>query len=328
MSTKEEVEVTTVQPTDLFENARYHGSRRALMGSILKEEIPFVEKLPETNNRRVFVLRHAERVDYTFPDFPSAYFDEGKNYQRKDLNMPKTLPERPNPLENWLKDTPLTNLGVFTAKSLGESFAGIKFDKIICSPFYRCIQTCDAFLEGAGLKDQLPICIEPGAWEWVPFGELCGWNSYGELFSPQELSKMGFNIDLSYEQLYNYNDLKDNFDEGFNEAWRRNEKVVEKCLQNEKLKNILIVAHGFNTYSCTNKFVGHRRKQNLELLQFMGKIPYCAFVTIEERPDKTQWDYVNPLSTMTHAGNYEVKKEFSNTRSPAVKKLIAKILKG
>lgn len=47
------------------------------------------------------------------------YFFAGK-YQRKNLNMPKRVPQRPGGGQDFKKDSPITEIGVYQARMTGK----------------------------------------------------------------------------------------------------------------------------------------------------------------------------------------------------------------
>lgn len=83
-----------------------------------KKIIPWNPKIGKligrpNDSQKLLIMRHAERVDYTFPRWTDQCFSEIDGYERLDLNLPLTLPERKDGAYRypWKFDPPLTNMG-------------------------------------------------------------------------------------------------------------------------------------------------------------------------------------------------------------------------
>lgn len=125
-------------------------SPRTGSGNTSGDDMSSQSSLLQTN-RQIYVMRHGERVDFTFgPWIPYCFDPTTGQYGPKDLNMPRWLPQRKNWPAGWERDSPLTNMGVHQATLTGQSLAdaGVRFEHVYCSPSYRCIQTATGLLEG------------------------------------------------------------------------------------------------------------------------------------------------------------------------------------
>ena len=156
--------------------------------------------------RRLFILRHAERVDVTFGNqWIQLSFDPDGYYHRRNLNMPKEVPQRKGGPNDFLKDTPVTEVGLFQARLTGEGMRdqGIRISHVFSSPALRCIQTAHAILQGLG-EPGVKIRIENGLFEWLAWCQ----GVFPTFMSPNDLMKNGFQVDPSYLSQVTLNDLK------------------------------------------------------------------------------------------------------------------------
>ncbi|TRY69578.1 hypothetical protein TCAL_08627 [Tigriopus californicus] len=100
-------------------------------------------KTPMKTPRQVFTIRHGERVDFTFGSWIQFCFDESGTYVQRDLNMPVSMPKRKAGPEGFIRDSPLSRIGVMQARLVGESLrkTKVRFSHAYCSPSLRCVET-------------------------------------------------------------------------------------------------------------------------------------------------------------------------------------------
>ncbi|XP_056634729.1 ecdysteroid-phosphate phosphatase isoform X1 [Diorhabda sublineata] len=253
----------------------------------------------ESKPRSVFVMRHGERVDFTFGSWTPYCFDETGKYTQKDLNMPKTLPIRSDGSIGYLRDSPITNIGIIQATLTGESLRdkNIDIEHVYCSPSFRCIQTCDGFLRGLGKRDQLKIKIEPGLFEWTI------WYNEGvpAWLSKEELLQGGFNIDENYIPFVSEKELKES-KENCEQFYLRNAFITRSALSAHPSGNILLVGHSATLETCSYELIGRKPKSKNDMIKLIQKIPYCAFIEVTNISG--EWQIVEPPSLpVTHSNN-------------------------
>lgn len=265
----------------------------------------------ESGTRKVYLMRHGERIDFTFGTWVPYCFDAAGNYIRKDLNMPKTLPTRKPSL--WQRDSPLTNVGRYQALLVGEGMkdAGVHIEKVYCSPSFRCIQTATSVLEGLGLKDTLPICIEPGLFEWLAWYQ----DGIPEWLTSEELIAADYNIATEYKPMTTADDLKEHCHEKLGEFYCRNSDIAESIIKSTE-GNILIVGHATTLDTCSRFITGEKIRSTNDMGRIMQKVSYCSLAVMEsdgtmvsgerdaESTIKGHWKLtVPPCDPMTHTNN-------------------------
>ncbi|XP_022654098.1 protein UBASH3A homolog [Varroa destructor] len=269
----------------------------------LYENVNFLSLKPNGERRlkRLYVVRHAERIDFTFGPWIKACFDQQGNYAPKDLNMPKTvLPRKPM---DYLKDSPLTRIGLFQATLTGEAMyeAGVRFSQVFCSPSLRCVQTATNILKA--LKSATLINIEPGLFEWLAW--------YPDVqpvwFKPMELKEFGFPINPTYKPLVSVDELLSKKFESCEQYFNRSHIVTQTLLETSKQVDgdIMFLGHSATLDVCTRQLTGGRMRTPQELVHIVHKIPYVGVACVEEEPSRVpRWGLVAPsFETLTHASN-------------------------
>ncbi|XP_076367103.1 ecdysteroid-phosphate phosphatase-like isoform X2 [Tachypleus tridentatus] len=284
------------QRESLYENVEMH-SPKASKSKKEMSRVPIKKEGP----RQLFIIRHAERVDFTFGAWIPACFDSSGNYIQKDLNMPISVPARSGGSHEFLKDCPLTHIGLYQATLTGEALrdVGVNFVFAYSSPSLRCVQTCTNILRALG-QDDIPIRIEPGLFEWLAWYQ----DSMPAWMTPQELFEYGFNIDLHYNPLITTAELwekKESSEQYYIRSFYITQTLLKRGSRNNG--NILFTGHAATLDTCSRQLVGHSPRNANDLVHLVHKIPYCAVVTVEESGEG-KWTLVSPpLLPLTHTGN-------------------------
>lgn len=105
--------------------------------------------------------------------------------------------------------------------------AGVRIDHVFSSPSFRCIQTATSILEGLGLKENQPIHVEPGLFEWLAWYQ----DGLPEWMSNEELIAADFNIAIDYDSLSKVNHLREQLQEGLEDFYCRNAAVTEHLIK-------------------------------------------------------------------------------------------------
>ena len=134
--------------------------QQQLDGLYAKVSKPSLPCFPVAGLRKVIVLRHGERADFS-GDWCSRCFDADGSYSRADLNYPDTIPERADAPGSYTKDCILTRIGELQARLMGEGFLNTKtpIHHVYCSPSLRCVMTASNVLKGINISKRMKIKV-------------------------------------------------------------------------------------------------------------------------------------------------------------------------
>ncbi|KAF5290610.1 hypothetical protein FQA39_LY14676 [Lamprigera yunnana] len=260
---------------------------------------PYQELVASRTPQKLFIMRHGERVDFTFGTWIPHCFDDTGNYIRKDLNMPVNLPARALGPRGYAKDSPLTQIGIHQAFLTGEALrnANVDITHVFSSPSFRCVQTCDAVLRGLGKENSLKIKLEPGLFEWLVWypESLPNW------LTPEELIAAGYNIDKDYEPVVSQNELTETH-ESCEEFYLRSAFVSRQVKSTMTSGNILFVAHACSLDVCSHDLLGVPHRASNEMTKLVSRVPYCGLITLARGEEK--WKVIeSPCPPITHTNN-------------------------
>lgn len=268
------------------------------------DEVPPPIPPQDLGPRRLFIFRHAERVDVTFgKQWIQLSFDADGSYHRRNLNMPKEIPKRKGGPMEFLKDSPITEGGLFQARLTGEGMReqGIRISHVYCSPALRCVQTANAFIHGLQ-ESSLKAKVENGLFEWLAWCR----GGFPTFMTPVELSKCGMAVDTSYLSQVALQDLKHN--ETHLEFYKRMYNITRLILKTVGVGsgNVMFVGHAASLEACTRQLIGATPRNAQDLTKIVQKIPYCGLCVCQESEfgKNSTWDYIDPpIPPLTHAPN-------------------------
>jgi len=256
--------------------------------------------------RRLIIVRHGERVDFTFnvshESWVSRAFDAQGRYKRFNINMPRTLPNRKDGFQAYATDTPLTEIGYLQAKLTGRALkeAGTKPTHVYVSSAYRCVQTCVGILKGMQSQSQnVSFNIEPGLFEWGAWfrPKLPSW------MTPEEYASQGYPVNVHYKPVVARTEITAS--ETLLDYYNRSYKVVQRVLERHPEDCvILLVAHGASLDTCTRQVCGGAPRSQQDFYAILHQTPYLAMAAAAEDVGSRTFRVTEPpILPFQHQGN-------------------------
>ncbi|CAB3404275.1 unnamed protein product [Caenorhabditis bovis] len=198
-------------------------------------------------SRTIWLVRHGERIDNV-------------DKKWKDNNPKK-----------W-DDPELTTRGKTQSAEVGKALANYNIEKIICSPFTRCVETAAVIV--TMMQNPPSICIEPGFME-----PLSSCMDPPSIPTMESLKNLTTRIDESYEPVMKTVSGETPGDLGCAERVINTFKGV---LKKFPTGNLLIITHGTPIANLHAFIVGHWK--------YAGQ---CTIAKVTDNFGKFKMDYFN-----------------------------------
>ncbi|KAK0058836.1 protein UBASH3A [Biomphalaria pfeifferi] len=250
--------------------------------------------------RRLFVMRHGERCDFAFgKSWVKRCFDDSGHYTQKDLNLPKKMIQR-DTVSDFLRDSPLTEIGMFQARATGDAFkdANVDIKHVFVSPSLRCVQTAQNVIDG--MDNNAELCVEPAAFEWL------GWykNGMPNLLTPDQLTNCGFNVNLLYKPYLETKDYQ--LDETVSDYYDRCHQLTQHIFKSCEEGDVLIVAHAGSLDTFTRRLRGKNPRTSQEMHLILPSFTYCCLCCLAYSDKTNKWQFVDPPIPPLHEFDWKV----------------------
>jgi len=258
-----------------------------------------ISKVPAASNRRIYIFRHAERVDVTFSkEWLLHSFDKKGNYFRHNINMPVRLPKRKGYPNTFHRDSPITEMGSHQAYLSGQAMklCGVNIQHVYSSPSLRSVQTAHSILTGLGIEKSTEINLELFIFEWMKWC-IGGLPTFVDV---ETLRDFGINASTTYTSKAKPEDLPPK--EKCGQYFQRSYEWISNML-NSTAGDVLIVGHAATLDVMTRQIQGFDPRPMPEFVSFVTKVPYCASVVLEEVRPRYYRLTKPPYPSLTHSPN-------------------------
>ncbi|KAI6221712.1 Ubiquitin-associated and SH3 domain-containing protein A isoform X2 [Aphelenchoides besseyi] len=241
------------------------------------ETMPFIRK--PLSKRLVLLVSNAEPLDSILSKWTDKCFVDGR-YTIVDMNQALTLPKRPDPVNTFADDSPLTQVGSRMADLFGRSLVenGVVISRVYSSPSLCCIETAVQICRAQATD--IKVRVEPQL-----FDQRSSSGRTPRFMTVDELRKAGLAVDTNYRS-----QRKSTAKSG--EATNQFAQFVDS-LATPEISTVLVVTHPNIVHALAGTLNGSA-KQNKSEHKVAKGFSYCSGLAFAQRESadpkqKSKW---------------------------------------